>query len=102
MDDKEIPMPMLTSEAINEALEPQHKPARRRRTVSPTTSRVAGLSNHDISAMRREELLEVIRAARLPVVDDEDFRHVVYADREALERLAFLARRCCRNQMLYH
>lgn len=95
-------MPMLTCEAINEALDPQHRPVRRTRRAAPNTSHVAGLSNHDISAMRREELLEVIRTARLPVVDDEDFRHMVYADRVALERLAFLARRCCRNQMLQH
>jgi hypothetical protein len=59
---------------------------------------VALLGNRVISLMTRDDLLDVILASRLPLLNDDLLIHLQYADRCTLQRLAHLGRRCCRNQ----
>jgi hypothetical protein len=59
---------------------------------------IAGLSAETISRMDSDELLRVIRAARLPFVTEENDAHLTFQDQETLERLANLARRCCQSR----
>ena len=61
-------------------------------------SDVAALSPVQISRMTCEELVRIIRAARLPLVRPEIDEHLEFYDRPTLERLVYLARRCCRNR----
>ncbi|TVS18142.1 MAG: hypothetical protein EA424_11420 [Planctomycetaceae bacterium] len=55
---------------------------------------IAELSSSQISEMSRAELVRVVRAARLPSMQIRP----EHADRVTLERLAHLARLCCRNR----
>jgi hypothetical protein len=59
---------------------------------------VAGIPYAAIAAMTREELVRVIEAADLPVLGPRASDRLPYLKRTILERLAHLARRCCRNQ----
>ena len=59
---------------------------------------VAQLSERVISLMTRDELLEVILASQLPLLNDDRLSHLSYANRSTLERGAYLGRLCCRNQ----
>lgn len=59
---------------------------------------IADLSAMKISQMTRYEVLRVIRAAHLPQLNSATGEHLELCDRKTLERLAFLARRCCRNR----
>ena len=59
---------------------------------------IATLSIRAISSMSRDELIAVICAADLPLVDARKRRHLPFMDRPSLERLAHLARRCCRTR----
>ena len=52
----------------------------------------------EVTDMSEDELTQVIRAVSLPFVRDEVEDRLEYLDREPLERLAYLARRRCRNQ----
>lgn len=66
--------------------------------LAPLKVTVARLSNEDIRRMKRQALIEVIKFSgafssrgwvkQLPFMDYED-----------LDRLAFLARRCCRHEV---
>ncbi len=60
---------------------------------------IAGLSNEQIHQMTREELVRVILAAKLDFLDLGGQHRVSCFDRVTLERLAYLARFCCQNQM---
>jgi len=60
-------------------------------------TKIAELPVRFISDMSREELIRLIRAAQLPLVDARTLPRLPYLDRAALERLAHLARRCCRS-----
>lgn len=60
---------------------------------------VAALPSGAIPDMQRRELIFAIRTAELPWLAQADHR-LEYADRPTLERLAFLARRVCRRQLL--
>ena len=60
---------------------------------------VAELPRSAIAEMRRRELIFAIRTAELPWLEGADLR-LACADRPTLERLAFLARRACRRQLL--
>jgi hypothetical protein len=60
---------------------------------------VAALPQSAIGDMQRRELIFAIRTAELPWLDDAG-DHLEHADRLTLERLAFLARRVCRRQLL--
>ena len=59
---------------------------------------VAELSPLQISRMTCEELARAICASGLPIIQTELSEHLEFYDRVTLERLVFLARRCCRNQ----
>jgi hypothetical protein len=58
---------------------------------------IADLPVRFISEMSREDLIRMIRAAQLPLIDVRTLRRLPFIDRSALERLAHLARRCCRT-----
>ena len=60
--------------------------------------KIAELPVRFIAEMSREELIRVIRAAQLPLLDPRTLRRLPFLDRPALERLAHLARRCCRTR----
>ncbi|MCA9116513.1 MAG: hypothetical protein KDA79_15620 [Planctomycetaceae bacterium] len=59
---------------------------------------VASLSLRTIEELSDVQLIELIRAARLPMLTEERMAHVEFMPRELLKQLACLARRCCRNQ----
>jgi hypothetical protein len=59
---------------------------------------VASLGLGTISRMSCEELVRVIQGADLPLINRRNRQRLIHLDRTALERLAHLARRCCRNQ----
>ena len=78
----------------------RHRDGRQERRPADHTDKatVASLSPPEISQMTCAALVRVIRSAGLPFVrSDIDGRLEGY-DRPTLERLAYLARRCCRNQ----
>jgi hypothetical protein len=60
--------------------------------------KIAELPIRFIAEMSREELIRVIRAAQLPLLDSRALRRLPFLDRPALERLAHLGRRCCRTR----
>jgi hypothetical protein len=51
-----------------------------------------------ISEMSCDELVRVIQNAHLPFLNEETSAHLVFQDRQTLERLANLAQRCCFNR----
>ena len=57
---------------------------------------IADLPPQTISHMSDSELVGVIRAARLPLMIGQCLQ---FQDRRTLERLAYLARRCCQNRL---
>lgn len=59
---------------------------------------VARLTSEDIASLPDEALTQVILASQIPFVDGTMRERLRFSDRETLERLAFLGRRCCRNQ----
>ena len=59
---------------------------------------VADLPRAQIREMTRDELACVIRAAEMPILRGDAAERLKLFDREILERLAYLARYCCRNQ----
>jgi len=61
-------------------------------------SAVAEIAMGLFSKMSPEQLIGVIRAAELPLVDARTLERLQYLDRTTLQRLAHLAQRCCRNQ----
>jgi hypothetical protein len=61
-------------------------------------SMIAALPALAIQRMDCDELVRLIEATDLPMIRGERSRHLMNMDRNALLRLAYLARRCCRNQ----
>lgn len=60
---------------------------------------VAALTSVSIEKMSCQELVQIVRASALSRQQHGDFdSHLPYFDHETLKRLAYLARRCCRNQ----
>lgn len=59
---------------------------------------VAAFSTTQIRDMSRQDMIRAIRACRLPGVGERLGQHLKYYDRSTLQRLLYLARRCCRNQ----
>jgi hypothetical protein len=59
---------------------------------------VAKLAIGKIAEMSREELVRVIDGSDLPLINSSTRQRLRYLDRSTLQRLAQLARRCCRNQ----
>tara|TARA_R110002095_G_scaffold111981_1_gene97820 strand:- start:8082 stop:8360 length:279 start_codon:yes stop_codon:yes gene_type:complete len=60
---------------------------------------IADLSNEQVRRMTREELARVIQAAHPTVLSEDCRQRLLYFDRGTLERLAFLARYSCQNQI---
>jgi len=59
---------------------------------------IADMPRCRISQMTCNELARVIRAADMRLLRKEVSEHLESYDRETLERLVYLVRRCCRNQ----
>jgi len=64
----------------------------------PDKASIATLTQDEISRMTCAELVRVIRGAGMPLMRTEIDKRLDCFDRTTLERLAYLARRCCRNQ----
>jgi hypothetical protein len=64
--------------------------------VDPET--IVDLSATRISEMNCAELVRLIETAQLPFLSAETGAHLAFHDRQTLERLANLARRCCLNR----
>lgn len=60
---------------------------------------IADLPAMKISHMTNDELVRVIRAARLPKFNAASSANLEFYDSNTLVRLACLARHCCRNRM---
>ena len=61
-------------------------------------STVAALTASNIEHLSDAELVEAIRGSGLPVLRRETEGRLEFYGRQTLERLVWLARRCCRNQ----
>lgn len=59
---------------------------------------IAGLTSIGISLMTADQLVWVIRSARLPLLRSDTGENLQLHGRQTLERLVFLARRCCQNR----
>jgi hypothetical protein len=59
---------------------------------------IAEASSRQISRMTRVELARLVLASPLPGLRADLHEHLYYLDRPSLERIAHLARLCCRNQ----
>ena len=68
------------------------------RTSTLDDERIAYLTDREIAHMSRDQLVDTIRAARLPVIRKGVNRTLPHYDRETLERLVFLTRRCCHDR----
>ncbi|MDF1744481.1 MAG: hypothetical protein P1V19_12365 [Gimesia sp.] len=77
----------------------QNKVARAEQEDALDQTLIADLSNEQIHQMTHEELARVIRAAKLDFLDLDGRLRVNHFERNTLERLAYLARFCCQNQM---
>jgi hypothetical protein len=67
-------------------------------TASLDKPMIAELSNDAIDAMTSDELRQLIKASEHPWRGSRLDHRLRFCDRETLVRLAYLARRCCRNQ----
>ncbi|MEX0726134.1 MAG: hypothetical protein WEB58_00910 [Planctomycetaceae bacterium] len=59
---------------------------------------VASLNPREISGMDCSELIAAIKSTELPLLTEEQLCRLTFQDRETLERLLYLARKCVRNQ----
>jgi hypothetical protein len=79
---------------------PQAPPVKAARAEDALSRReVAELTNSVIHEMTRDELIRVILASRHPWRGPELDSHLRFIDRESLLCMAFLARKCCCNQL---
>lgn len=65
----------------------------------PVRMAIAALRNRDIASMLRDDLIDLIRISRMMVDAAVEFERLCDIE---LKRLAFLIRRCCRNQVDAH
>lgn len=77
----------------------QHKTPLAEQEEALDHSLIADLSNEQIQQMARDELVRVILVANLDYLDLGSPYRVNHFERNILERLAYLARFCCQNQM---
>ena len=70
-------------------------------TETPDMAWIANLSSFEISQMTCSELVQVIQAAELPVLRPQLECHLAFYNRATLERLAYLARHCCRYRSTF-
>lgn len=61
-------------------------------------SAIAALTTTELGAMSCQELATVVEAADVPMLSSQTRQRLSLMDRATLERLAHLARRCCRHQ----
>ena|SRR5579862_9847678 len=59
---------------------------------------IAALSRDQIEKMPTDELVRVVRSSKIPFIRGDAADRLGLCDLETLRRLAFLARRTCRNQ----
>ena len=55
-------------------------------------------SVHISNSISREDLISVIDGSDLPLVNSSNRQRLRFIDPNSLQKLAELARRCCRNQ----
>ncbi len=61
--------------------------------------RVARLTDAQIAHLSRKDLVQLILSVDFAFVPPDFEQHLSFGDRQALEKLAHLARRCCRHQV---
>ena len=61
-------------------------------------SEIAALTRQQIDEMNQEQLIRVIRGANMPLIRANVDQQLDFREFDILRRLAYLARRCCRNQ----
>ena len=74
--------------------------SRHRETAPPgrfDRESVASLTTIEINDLACQDLVDVVRAAHLPFLGMEVQGRLEFQDRQVLQRLAFLARECCRK-----
>lgn len=59
---------------------------------------VAALNTREIADMDCTDLIAAIKSTELPLLTEEQLARLTFQDRETLERLLYLARKCVRNQ----
>lgn len=60
---------------------------------------IARMSDRELHAVERPDLVDMIRLAGLVVPGENVDERVAWASSADVQRLAFLVRRCCRNQL---
>lgn len=65
---------------------------------SLTVEKIAELPAAEISRLSDAALIDLIRAAQLPQVDQHTSGRLEFSNRSTLERLAHLSRRCCEHR----
>jgi hypothetical protein len=71
------------------------------RPLPPTASseeHFTGLTAREISNLSSSQLVDIIRAVRLPVLRDEVLESMASYDRKSLERLVLATQRCRENK----
>ncbi|MDA0833511.1 MAG: hypothetical protein O2955_13790 [Planctomycetota bacterium] len=66
--------------------------------INFSKAQVASLNSADIAHMDCTELIAAIKSTELPLLTDEQLARLTFQDRDTLERLLYLARKCVRNQ----
>ena len=90
-------MPLAARGAASSVLAEERSPAATVvRRFDQTT--IAEFSCAEIHGLTCDELASVVRTAPPPTVPQMMLEHLEFQNREVLERLAFLARECCRKR----
>ncbi len=63
-----------------------------------TKEQVASLTQDVISEMNCADLIDAIKSTELPLLTEDKIARLSFQDRDTLERLLYLARKCVRNQ----
>ncbi|MFN0197829.1 MAG: hypothetical protein ACKVT0_13880 [Planctomycetaceae bacterium] len=63
-----------------------------------TKDQIASLTQEVISEMTCADLIDAIKSTELPLLTDDKIARLMFQDRDTLERLLYLARKCVRNQ----
>lgn len=68
-------------------------------TTASNVRRIAELRDEQIAEMNRDEIVECLSRLRPPFLERRVFRRLEFFDGTTLQRILFLCRRCCRNQL---
>jgi hypothetical protein len=68
----------------------------------PVRVAIAMLLDGEISAMTRDDLVDLIHLSSLPFLSEDVCRRLKFLGDETLSRLGYLVRRCCRGQLDAH